>query len=57
MLDISKNMFSDKAFATFAWEMGVDATLTYLNIGKNMELSDEGSLVVLAKQLEFNTHL
>jgi hypothetical protein len=37
--------------------MGVDATLTYLNIGKNMELSDEGSLVVLAKQLEFNTHL
>jgi hypothetical protein len=51
MLDISKNMFSDKSFATFAQEMGANATLTYLNIGKNNELNDEGSLVVLANEL------
>jgi hypothetical protein len=37
--------------------MGEDATLTFLDISKSKDLNDEGSLIVLAKELAFNTHL
>lgn len=37
--------------------MGAHATLTFLDISKNKELNDEGSLITLAKQLAFNNHL
>ena len=57
MLDISKNLYNDQAFQSFAKEMGEDATLTFLDISKSKDLNDEGSLIVLAKELAFNTHL
>ena len=37
--------------------MGQDATLTFLDISKSKDLNDEGSLIILAKELAFNTHL
>ena len=49
MLDISKNVYGDVAFQTFAAEMGASATLTFLDISKSKELNDEGSLITLAK--------
>lgn len=48
MLDISKNLYSDQAFYTFAQEMGPNATLTFLDISKSKDLNDEGSLTTLA---------
>lgn len=57
MLDISKNVFGDTAFTFFAQEMGQHATLTFLDISKSKELNDEGSLIILAQQLAFNTTL
>lgn len=49
MLDISKNIYGDSSFSTFAAEMGMHATLTFLDISKSKELNDEGSLIILAK--------
>lgn len=57
MLDISKNLYGDVAFQSFASEMGEHSTLTFLDISKSKELNDEGSLVTLAQQLQYNTHL
>lgn len=57
MLDISKNAYSDNSFQSFAAEMGPNATLTFLDISKSKDLNDEGSLITLARQLAFNTHL
>jgi Leucine Rich repeat len=37
--------------------MGAKCTLTFLDISKNKELNDEGSLITLAKQLAQNNHL
>ena len=37
--------------------MGQHASLTFLDISKNKELNDEGSLTVLAQQLAYNTTL
>lgn len=37
--------------------MGQDATLTFLDISKSKDLNDEGSLITLANELAFNTHL
>lgn len=37
--------------------MGARCTLTFLDISKNKELNDEGSLITLAKQLAQNNHL
>ena len=48
MLDISKNLYGDIAFQSFASEMGEHSTLTFLDISKSKELNDEGSLVTLA---------
>jgi hypothetical protein len=49
MLDISKNTYGDASFSSFAAEMGMHSTLTFLDISKSKELNDEGSLVILAK--------
>ena len=57
MLDISKNSYGDIAFQSFAAEMGEHSTLTFLDISKSKELSDDGSLLTLAQQLQFNSHL
>jgi hypothetical protein len=57
MLDISKNIYGDVAFQTFAAEMGEHCSLTLLDISKSKELNDEGSLITLAKQLANNTML
>jgi hypothetical protein len=57
MLDISKNIYSDTSFSVFAAEMGEYATLTFLDISKSKDLNDEGSLIILARQLAFNTYL
>ena len=54
MLDLGRNMFNDLGFKQFAQQLGGDCIFKYLDISKNRDLSDEGSLVVLAQQLEFN---
>lgn len=57
MLDLSRNAFSDIGFLQFAQEMGAHCSLTYLDISKNKELDDEGSLVVMTKALAANKSL
>ena len=57
MLDLGRNMFGDAGFKFFAQEMGAACNLTYLDISKNKDLSDEGSLIILAQQLTHNKHL
>ncbi len=37
--------------------MNDGANLTFLDISKSKEILDEGSLVILAQQLKYNTHL
>jgi hypothetical protein len=57
MLDLGRNMFGDAGFKFFAQEMGAACKLTYLDISKNKDLSDEGSLTILAQQLAHNKYL
>lgn len=54
MLDLGRNMFGDAGFLPFAQEMGAHSLITYLDISKNKDLDDEGSLVILAQQIAFN---
>jgi len=48
MLDIGRNVFGDAGFMFFALQMGLECQLSYLDLSKNKELDDEGSLVVMA---------
>jgi Ran GTPase-activating protein (RanGAP) involved in mRNA processing and transport len=57
MLDLGRNTFSDVGFKFFAQEMGAACNLTYLDISKNKDLSDENSLTIFAQQLAFNRFL
>jgi hypothetical protein len=54
MLDIGKNEFSDFAFNSFAALLHKNNTLLLLDISKNKDLSDEGSLVTLVQSIAFN---
>jgi hypothetical protein len=57
MLDISRNPFHDSGFEHFAREIGDNNGLKFLDVSKNKDLSDEGSLVALAKSLSKNKML
>jgi Ran GTPase-activating protein (RanGAP) involved in mRNA processing and transport len=57
MLDLGRNMFGDIGFKSFALELGAECILSYLDISKNRDLSDEGSLIILAQQLAHNKYL
>jgi len=57
MLDISRNGFNDTGFTLFANEMEFNKGLKYLDISKNKDLSDEGSLIILARSISNNTSL
>jgi len=37
--------------------MGANCSLTYLDISRNKELDDEGSLAIMAKSLSYNKSL
>ena len=54
MLDIGKNEFSDLGFNEFAASLVDNQTLQLLDISRNKELMDEGSLVTLVQSLAFN---
>ena len=54
MLDIGKNEFSDLAFNEFATLIRENNTLQLLDISRNKELLDEGSLVTLVQSLAIN---
>lgn len=54
MLDIGKNEFSDLGFNEFAASLVDNQTLQLLDISRNKELMDEGSLVTLVQSLAYN---
>lgn len=56
-LDLSKNHFNDTGFDTFATHLANNEGLRFLDIAKNRDVTDEGSLVVLADALTYNKHL
>jgi len=47
MLDLSKNEFSDHGFNSFAYEIMKNKGLSFLDISRNKDINDEGSLVTL----------
>jgi len=57
MLDIGRNAFGDAGFLQFSQEMGANCSLSYLDISKNKDLDDEGSLVLMVKALAQNKNL
>ena len=56
-LDISKNSFSDAGFDAFAQAMGSNRGISFLDISKNRDISDEKSLVTLVEALVTNETL
>lgn len=54
MLDIGKNEFNDHSFNEFASALRHNQTLQLLDISRNKDLSDEGSLVTLVQSIAFN---
>jgi hypothetical protein len=56
-LDLSRNLFTDVGFEIFANEMINSKGITYLDLSKNKELSDEGSLIALANSISKNRML
>ena len=57
MLDIGKNEFSDFAFNNFALNFVHNNTIKMLDLSKNKDLSDEGSLITLVQSIAFNSSL
>jgi hypothetical protein len=47
MLDLGKNEFTDQGFEIFAQEIEKNKSLTTLDISRNKDINDEGSLVTL----------
>lgn len=56
-IDIGKNSFSDVGFEKFAREIGCNNGITFLDISKNKDLSDEASLIALSESLMSNKTL
>ena len=56
-LDISKNSFNDVGFDVFARAMGSNSGISFLDISKNKDISDEGSLTTLVEALVTNETL
>lgn len=54
MLDIGKNDFNDHSFNSFAAQLRFNQTLKLLDISKNKEIHDEGSLVTLVQSIAHN---
>ena len=56
-LDLSRNAFTDNGFEEFAEQLANNKGLVFLDIAKNKDLTDEGSLITLTKSLLENKHL
>lgn len=56
-LDLSRNAFNDTGFEEFADLMSQNEGLIFLDIAKNKDVTDEGSLITLVDALSNNKHL
>ena len=56
-LDLSRNSFNDSGFDAFATALAYNDGITFLDIAKNKDITDEGSLMVLADALTVNKKL
>lgn len=56
-LDISRNSFNNQGFEAFATLIACNEGIVTLDISKNKEITDEGSLCVLATSLAKNSSL
>ena len=56
-MDISKNSFNDSGFSKFARAISFNKGITFLDISKNKDITDEGSLVTLVESLVYNETL
>jgi hypothetical protein len=56
-LDLTKNAFSDGGFEAFAVQLQRSMGITHLDISKNRELNDEGSLISLFQSIAKNRNL
>ena len=56
-LDLSRNNFNDSGFDVFAEALAHNEGLLFLDIAKNKEITDEGSLLTLADALTVNKKL
>lgn len=56
-LDISRNNFNDSGFDRFAQAMAYNDGLTFLDIAKNKDVTEDGSLSTLCDSLTENKML
>ena len=56
-LDVSRNAFNDQGFDVFAAGLEKNRGLEFLDVSKNKDISDEGSLITLAESLSKNRSL
>lgn len=56
-IDLSRNVFNDSGFDTFAEALAHNEGIVLLDIAKNKEITDEGSLLVLCESLTINKKL
>lgn len=56
-IDLSRNVFNDTGFDTFAEALAHNEGIVLLDIAKNKEVTDEGSLLVLCESLTVNKKL
>lgn len=57
MLDLGKNEFTDQGFEIFAQKIEKNKSLTTLDISRNKDINDEGSLVTLIQSIANNKHI
>ena len=56
-LDLSRNAFNDSGFDIFAEQLAFNDGIIFLDIAKNKEVTDEGSLVTFCEALVENKRL
>ena len=56
-LDLSRNAFNDSGFDIFAEQLAFNDGLTFLDIAKNKEVTDEGSLITFCEAMTINKKL
>ena len=56
-LDLSRNSFNDSGFDAFAEALAYNDGIDFLDIAKNKEVTDEGSLITLCEALTINKRL
>ena len=56
-MDLSRNAFNDSGFDIFAEQLAFNDGIIFLDIAKNKEVTDEGSLVTFCEALVENKRL